>query len=426
VPFRLLLLLLAAAALLPVTTASSAPLKPFEMEVAPGREFAGVTDDSYTVTLTNETKTQQLGSANIRIPGALTVVATSHGPVTTDNVLELRNLGVPPGGSVTVTLELRMTCEAGNYVWQVDAKQSNDFSGPPGNAMDLVTPVERRTTTVDGSCKLSFFAQPRRTEADEQIRAVEFAPQSTEFVSVEAIDGRPEGAERLTWFEQEIEVTLVQTDGGNLTPSPARSTATAGLAQFEDLAIDASGIYNLRAGTAAAGVDDADSDEFRVIGVVEECRPPTCRAQVADSALTATVENAGLALLSQNLGTDPDCGADYDPPTDDWYEFELTVAGDKTVETFYTRAEVRRAGGSSKLEICFAAPDNFPAEFGTEPFDYDGDPANGAEGFVGVLPDCPSTPVTPCRDGHSGVGDGAAIVRFIVPEAWSGVDPRYH
>ena len=101
----------------------------------------------------------------------------------------------------------------------------------------------------------------------------------------------------------------------------------------------------------------------------------------------------------------------------------------------------------SKLQICFAAPDPFKTRTGTaQPFDYDGDPANGAEGFVGLLPDCktkhPSSPCITKRDslgGHhdhdddddddddrrsSSGGGGGAIVKFFVPASWG--DPRYH
>ncbi|HET8968475.1 MAG TPA: hypothetical protein VFN06_03520, partial [Gaiellaceae bacterium] len=43
---------------------------------------------------------------------------------------------LPPGGSVTVTLGLRMPCVSGGYTWAVEAKQSNDFSGS-GNDFGL-------------------------------------------------------------------------------------------------------------------------------------------------------------------------------------------------------------------------------------------------------------------------------------------------
>jgi hypothetical protein len=115
---RILVFVLAAAACaLSASTAVGAPNKPFAMNVEPVSEFAGVTDGAYTVTLTNNTTTQQLGSADVTIPAAFTVVSgPSLGTVVSGNVLELRSLGVAPGGSVTVTLGLRMPCESGPYV----------------------------------------------------------------------------------------------------------------------------------------------------------------------------------------------------------------------------------------------------------------------------------------------------------------------
>jgi hypothetical protein len=78
----------------------------------------------------------------------------------------------------------------------------------------------------------------------------------------------------------------------------------------------------------------------------------------------------------------------------------------------------------SSLEICFASPHTFITKSGAaaQAFDYDGDPANGAEGFVGLLPNSPQVN-NPCVDKRGGL-NGGAIVTFLVPAAWS--DPRYH
>src|SRR5215207_6994261 len=100
---RLLIALVALA--VAAAPAAAAPDKPFAMDVAPATEWAGVTDGAYSVTLTNKTKTQELGSADITIPAAFTVVGDpSLGTVTAGNVLELRSLDIAPGDSVTVTL----------------------------------------------------------------------------------------------------------------------------------------------------------------------------------------------------------------------------------------------------------------------------------------------------------------------------------
>jgi hypothetical protein len=118
VRIRIVVFVLAATACaLSASTAVGAPTKPIAMDVEPVSEFAGVTDNAYKFTLTNNTKTQQLGSADITVPAAFTVVSgPSLGTLTAGNEIELRNLNVPPEGSVTVTLGLRMPCESGPYV----------------------------------------------------------------------------------------------------------------------------------------------------------------------------------------------------------------------------------------------------------------------------------------------------------------------
>jgi hypothetical protein len=428
VPFRFLVFALAALfTALPASPAAGAPDKPFTMNVAPTNEWAGVTDGAYTVTLRNDTNTQQLGSANLTVPAAITIV-DRNGIPGTDNVLELRNLGLPPGGSVTITVGLRMPCVSGVYAWSVRAKQSNDFSGTPGNDLGPVSGT--RSTTVDGSCKLRFVDEPASAEKNAQIRAVAFQAASPQLVSVEAVDGSP-APQRLTGFTGAVDLRLAQSGPGALTPNPASSAAVAGLASFADLAIGASGNYNLRATTTTPGFTGDDSAGFQIIDDVGDCNSSSCRAQVTGRQTTGTLtgtvtSGSGFALLSLNLGTDPVC-AGYTPPSSDYYEFGLSgVTGDKTVVAMYSKATMKSfKGGQSALEICFAAPQAFSAKSGfATPFDYDGDPANGAEGFVGLLPDCPATPTTPCILDRAGAGGGAAQVLFFVPAAWG--DPRWH
>ena len=418
-----------------VAPAGAAPKqgKEYQMDVE-AVESAGVTDDAYTVTLTNRTGTQQLGSANIEVPSTMTIV-DRNGWGGSGNTLELRDLGLPPGDELEIVIGLRMPCVEATYPWMVEAKQSNDFSGT-GNALGPVTGI--RSTEVKGTCKLRFVdpnplagvgGQPASAEKNTQIRADAFVPTSARLVTVEAIDGSP-SPERLDWFTGTIDLRLVQSGPGTLAPNPASSAATAGLARFANLSIDRSGNYNLRATTAAAGFVGGDSADFQIIDDVGSCSSSSCRAQVngsqSTSALTGTsVAGSGFALLSLNLGTRPVC-AGYTPPTSDYYEFALAAAtGDKTVLATFSKAAMKSfSGGLSALQICFAAPLSFTAQSGSPaPFDYDGNP--GAEGFVGLLPLCSAPRTGPCLLDRSPMGGGGAQVRFFVPAAW-GNDPRYN
>jgi hypothetical protein len=393
-------------------------------------EWAGVTDSAYTITLTNKTGTQQLGSADITIPSAMTIV-DRNGIGGSGNVLALRNLGLAPDASVTITLGLRMPCVAGAYPWTVVAKQSNDFSGPPGNALGPVTGTLR--TTVEGACKLRFVDQPAGAEKNTQIRADAFQPTSTHFVTVEAIDGSPAPL-RLTWFTDSIALA-----SSPAALQPTSSEADAGLATFTSLSIGTAGNYELRATTTAGGVDAGDSTGLQVIDVVEDCNTAHCSAQLTAAKSKATLigsptSGTGFALLSLNLGPDPLTGAGcagYEPPSSgEYYEFQLTgIAAATTVAVEYGKAAMKTIkGGPSALEACLAVPgpDGFIAKDGlpADPFDYDGDSDNGVAGFADLLPDCPSTPLKPCVLDRSGTAGGGATITVFVPADMG--DPRMH
>lgn len=429
-PVRLLLAAIAAvvlAAPAPAGADGGHSKKPFHVSLAPAAVAAGATVDAFQVTLTNKAHPQRLGSANVTVPAEFTIVGApsiSRGTVSRDgNLLKLRNLDIRADGSATVTLGLQMPCAPGDYAWAVEAKQANDFHGS-GNNFGPVSGT--LSTRVEGrGCRLRFVAQPASAERNTQIRADAFQPASAHLVSVEAIDG---SGRRLTSYTGVVDLRLVQTGPGALSPNPASSTAVAGLASFSNLSIDRSGNYNLRATTAASGFAPDVSERFQVIGVVEPCTASSCTATLAGAETTSTLtgtggSGTGFVLLSLNLGREPVC-AGYAPAASDWYEFEITVPRDKTVKAAFGKAAVHEIGGVSKLQICFAAPASFPAKGGAaQPFDYDGDPGNGAEGFVGLLPNCGYKPTTPCILKRECLRGGGAVVRFFVPAAWG--DPRY-
>ena len=289
--YALLPLLLAAlVAAVAAPAASAAPKKPYEVALSPAVVSAGVTEDAYSIMLTNRSQTQQLGSADVTAPPEFTLEGDPHidSPRTATvagNVISLRNLSLPPDGSVTVTIGVRMPCVSRTYSWGFQAKQSNDFSGTPGN--DLGPILGSQTTMVNGKCRLRFVAQPEDTEKNQSIRAVRFNPASDQLVSVEAIDGRTDPAdppERLTWFdEQQITMALAPTTYfGRLDPSGTTATTHQGLATFPALRIDAAGVYNLVPDTNAAGFDAGPASfAFTIVDVAEECTSASCTAKLS-------------------------------------------------------------------------------------------------------------------------------------------------
>ena len=130
--------------------AQATPNKPYLANVHQTSSTFG----SMTLTLTNDPHaSQSLGSANFTPPSGLTVTGvTTPNPlagwtVSVDNVgiVEFRSSSssnaLGPGGQVsavvTVSRTDQCTATAGSATWKVEAKQSNSFSGPPGNDLTL-------------------------------------------------------------------------------------------------------------------------------------------------------------------------------------------------------------------------------------------------------------------------------------------------
>jgi hypothetical protein len=150
--------MLALAALALCADSASAATKDFSLKVAPGTVPAGRLVDM-TATLTNLTSQQRLGSANITPAGGLTAEGFTPLPspatvAIVANVVQVRNLSLAPGASVTVSLTVRTPCSTGQLVpdWSVVAKQANDFSGLPGNDLALDLTASSLTTTTTGVC----------------------------------------------------------------------------------------------------------------------------------------------------------------------------------------------------------------------------------------------------------------------------------
>jgi hypothetical protein len=123
-------------ALATATLARAQPDKPYSVVLTDGVAASGST---VTATFTNETSTQGLGSADLTAPSGyvLSSATASQGTASVSrNVVDLRNLALQPGHSLTVTITMS-SASCSTSTWAVVAKQSNDFSGLPGNDLTL-------------------------------------------------------------------------------------------------------------------------------------------------------------------------------------------------------------------------------------------------------------------------------------------------
>jgi hypothetical protein len=428
---RRLVLTIAAAALgLAILAAPAmAATKPFSMVVSPASVAAGQST-TFSVTLTNRTSQQQLGSANITVPSAFTAVSVADPPgaataTMNGNVVQLRDAGVAPGGSivVSVTATVPSACAA-TYTWAVVAKQANDFSGPPGNDLTLDSATSSLTTSVAGGCALRFVAgrQPAASRVNQTISAVDYQPGGPS-VQVEVVDG---AGQRVTTSTASITVALGPSTGSGTLHGTVTVSASAGVASFGNLSIDAPGTYTLRA--TSAGLSATTSSAFRVDQVAVACiEDVTCSASLVNGTTTFDVTaagnagvDAGFLILDNGIGMAIDC-AGYTELT----ATPTVIEGPNRAKTVTSTIDKRVMNaqpnnGASFLQMCFGAPYTFATRPGTTltGVDTNGDSVN--DFFYGLLPDCGTAPCVSSRN-KTNAGDGV-----IVTQAPTGTqDPAY-
>jgi hypothetical protein len=430
-PSRRRLVRIAAAATLGLAVLAApagAATKPFTMVVSPASVPAGQSA-TFDATLTNQTDQQQLGSADITVPSDFTGVSVADpaGPATatvTGNVVRLRNASVAPGGSITVSVTATTPCAGGAYTWAVVAKQSNDFNGPPGNDLTLNTQDSSLTTNVTGACALRFVAgrQPADARVGETISSLDYQPAGAS-VQVEVVDGT---GHRVTTSTASVTMALGPSIGLGALHGTLTVAASAGVASFANLSIDAPGTYTLRA--SSAGLTSATSDSFRIDQVAVAClEDVTCSASLANGTTTFDVTapgnanvDAGVLVLDNGIGVAIDC-AGYDELT----ATPTVIEGPDRAKTVTSTIDKRTMNqlpnnGASFLQMCFGAPYTFATRPGTALTGVDTDGDSVDDFFYGLLPDCGTAPCVSSRN-KTNAGDGV-----IVTQAPAGTrDPAY-
>jgi hypothetical protein len=167
--------------------------KYYSTALAPASVGVGATAPE-TLTLSNSAlSSQTLGSENVTVPsgysataGAVTAPTGKAWTATVSaGVVQLRAKttgdALAPGESVSVSLTVNVPCDptASGAVWTTEAKQSNGFNGPPGNAFALVPKTSDPALTTTGSCSFRFatIASPQTagTPIDVTVYAVDGA-----------------------------------------------------------------------------------------------------------------------------------------------------------------------------------------------------------------------------------------------------------
>jgi hypothetical protein len=444
------LLLVLSALALPAVAQDATTDRSYTATVSPTRVCSGV-ESAYTLTLTNTSSQQRLGSARIAVPATVSGVddlavdvSRQRGPQSTPIVsyddgtglISLDGLSTAPGATATVTFTATASGPGDTAVFTTQAKQANDFNSTSDAANELVLVGDQPTTTIVSCGTLKFVEQPGDTSVG---------------VAIPGADGR--AGPRVAIVDDEGDVitgasatiTIARTDDGSLAGTKTQTT-TDGVAIFDDLTIDEAGVYTLTA--SADGFLDVESEGFEVFAfgdtclVGEECTTTLNDDKNGSTLLTGTAFGGTGALLGNSVSQAGDiqaCGAvdgngdpvEYDLADYSYLPNQVTIGGtnlaDKLVEfTVSKQYDQQQANnGVSFYQVCaeplapFTEFSTFVDIFGNivvNPADATNIAKLVALGFdpaefqsSGFLPDCASADDTPCVESRVKRGGGPVI-----------------
>jgi hypothetical protein len=396
-----------------VSTAVAAD-KTFSSSVSPGPLVAGASYGAgarsasfVTLTLTNESTQARLGSANVTPPAgvvataATSSVGTSPAPIV-GGVIELRNLSLAPGASVSVSISARVECASNHspYSWGFAVKQANDFNGT-GN--DLAPVAPQAVNTVAGTCGIEFSKQPASSEDAPTIIRSEIYDPSSDPLTVTVRDAAD--VDTVTWWSGAINLSIGDNlSGGDPGLAGTAGSGSNGVFTFAPTIDVSSSGYSLlatatpTAGTPSVGTSTAavESANFNIVDDAAICAAnASCtvesqgpKTKVEVEATAAGGEEGDLVILTIN---DPtlvlDC-AGY-TETSELVFVNVTESDGVTASGRGFRASMTLPAAfvtktASKYDVCFESVIPFTTKSGTV-------------ALKGLLPACVGkTPTPPC------------------------------
>ena len=283
-------------------------------------------------------------------------------------VVELRDLSLPPGGSLQVDVTVDVACAAGQYAWDVVAKQANRFNGPPGNDFVLDAARSSLTTTVTGGCALRFFTQPQDARVGERLTGTDFDPAGAP-VAVEVIDGAGERVDSAAPSASASRPPAVsERCAAPRRPRPwpgSRRSATSASTRPGPTVCSRRPTGCSRSSPPPSRSSRWRSSAWRTSTARVSWRRRARRSRRRRSATQAV--DAGFLQLSFNTGFRPDC-AGYEEYSADW---ALVLGPDRQKLVVFTiDKRVMNASpnnGVSFLQMCFAAPFPYATRTGAPP-----------------------------------------------------------
>ena len=258
--------------------------------VAPGKNGASLT---FTI---NNTGSVTLDSADITLPSGfanatvqpLTAPATSA--VDANGVVQLRNLGLGGGSSVTASITADAPC-TGAGSWSVTAKAAN------GQAFTLVGSAPS-TSLTGNQCTLAFTSQPNNANFNTTITSTAYDPAGNA-VAVQALNGDNVQAHAATDL-----VTVVKSAGFfTSTGSGFKNNSgqlSGGSVSFPSLQSSQTGLDLQLTATATGYTSSSASSVFDISVDGKKCAADTCNANA--SGVHTSVSASGAQTTNTNVG----------------------------------------------------------------------------------------------------------------------------
>jgi hypothetical protein len=373
--------------------------------------YAG-TLTTFSFTFTNEAGTQTLGSVKITAPTGFQIdpalTSTPTGSVTAGSSSALfTNLGVAPGGSIALTVTATTPCAGGAYAWGLVVKQSNDFSGPPGNDFSGPTSANAADVTVSANgtgCQLEFASQPAGTTINTNITSAFDNPAGAPVV-VQVVNSNGQDA-----IGASVPVTIqyyntmTDTLSGSVTvdTNPATGAATFSNDLSLGTAVVGDELYATSPGMTGAasctapsvGAGYCLSAPFTIYDTLQNCVNNQCASgTLSGNKTTGSASGTGLDSLYLGLGflgTQVQYSCAGYTAVSDTLEFQILGSNgipqnsDNAVVTLEIDKSLVKPSpngpGVSAWQVCYASPNKWNGYTQTE---------NSL--YVGLLPDCASS-----------------------------------
>jgi hypothetical protein len=375
-----------------------------DFDSAPDPIPAGSTR-TITLTISNDAPTQQLGSSDITVPPGHTLpvqsIAIPQGQAirASATTLQVRNLSLQPGASVTFSFSVKTPCQPGPYTWTLDAKQANNHSGNPGNNF-LLAPSSDVTTTVGELCRVAFGFTRQPADAEKSPTVITSVPReplaAPVQVEIRSAD-TPGESVPLPGVTVQLAVATDPCSKTPLTLSGASATTNAsGLAEFPSLSLNQSCVgYTLSA--SSSGFTTGVSAPFNVYDDIGTCPAnQDCFASFSGpvgGSMTAFASStpgyAQIAASAEGLISCPD----YAEVTGVMLTFGASSDRANEVNILIDRSALGSNVGAGTFRVCYSS-DHIVWSDRSEELIGDDEPL----GTPSLLPDCANNdPVAPCQ-----------------------------